>query len=149
MKIGANSVLFGAFDLETAFKYTALAGYDGIELSAIERMSEHLVVAHRLLQASSQPTDAFIEAQREAIGRRSRAELLGEVRAQNEALARHRDQLEATVAERTAKLQAMTRQAGSAARKACWISTSRRFGSPGPPLPPSGAGGWDPSPATS
>ncbi len=45
MRLGANSVLFGAFDLETAFRYTALAGYDGIELSAIEGMSEHLVLA--------------------------------------------------------------------------------------------------------
>jgi len=44
MKLGANSVLFGGFDLETAFKCTALAGYDGIELSAIEGMSEHLVL---------------------------------------------------------------------------------------------------------
>ena len=45
MKLGANSVLFGAFDMETAFKYTAMAGYDGIELSAIPGMSEHLVIA--------------------------------------------------------------------------------------------------------
>ncbi len=44
MKLGANSVLFGAFDLETAFKYIAMAGYDGIELSAIPGMSEHLVI---------------------------------------------------------------------------------------------------------
>lgn len=44
MKLGANTVLFGGFDLETAFKYTALAGYDGIEISAIDRMSEHLVL---------------------------------------------------------------------------------------------------------
>ncbi len=44
MKLGANSVLFGAFDMETAFKYVALAGYDGIELSAIDGMSEHLVL---------------------------------------------------------------------------------------------------------
>ena len=44
MKLGANSVLFGAFDMETAFKYTAMAGYDGIELSAISGMSEHLVL---------------------------------------------------------------------------------------------------------
>jgi sugar phosphate isomerase/epimerase len=42
MKLGANSVLFGAFDMETAFKYVAMAGYDGIELSAIPGMSEHL-----------------------------------------------------------------------------------------------------------
>ena len=44
MKLGANSVLFGAFDLEAAFKYTAMAGYDGIELSSIGGMSEHLVL---------------------------------------------------------------------------------------------------------
>ena len=44
MKLGANSVLFGAFGMETAFRYTALAGYDGIELSAIGGMSEHLVL---------------------------------------------------------------------------------------------------------
>jgi sugar phosphate isomerase/epimerase len=44
MKLGANSVLFGGYDLETAFKYIALSGYDGIELSAIEKMSEHLVL---------------------------------------------------------------------------------------------------------
>ena len=44
MQLGANSVLFGGYDLETAFKYIALAGYDGIELSAIDGMSEHLVL---------------------------------------------------------------------------------------------------------
>jgi len=44
MKIGANSVLFGGFNLETAFRYIAMAGYDGIELSAIDGMSEHLVL---------------------------------------------------------------------------------------------------------
>jgi sugar phosphate isomerase/epimerase len=44
MKLGANSVLFGGHNLETAFKYLALAGYDGIELSAIDGMSEHLVL---------------------------------------------------------------------------------------------------------
>lgn len=44
MKLGANSVLFGAFDMETAFKQIKAAGYDGIELSAIEGMSEHLVL---------------------------------------------------------------------------------------------------------
>ena len=44
MKLGANSVLFGAFDMEAAFKHLAMAGYDGIELSAIPGMSEHLVL---------------------------------------------------------------------------------------------------------
>jgi len=44
MKLGANSVLFGAFDMEAAFKYTAMAGYDGIELSTMGGMSEHLVL---------------------------------------------------------------------------------------------------------
>ena len=44
MKLGANTVLFGGYDLETAFKYLAMAGYDGLELSAIGGMSEHLVL---------------------------------------------------------------------------------------------------------
>jgi sugar phosphate isomerase/epimerase len=44
MKLGANSVLFGGYDMETAFRYIAMAGYDGIELSAIDGMSEHLVL---------------------------------------------------------------------------------------------------------
>jgi len=44
MKLGANSVLFGGFDMETAFEHLAMAGYDGIEISAIDGMSEHLVL---------------------------------------------------------------------------------------------------------
>ncbi|MDR3690065.1 MAG: sugar phosphate isomerase/epimerase [Fimbriimonas sp.] len=44
MKLGANSVLFGGYDMETAFRCLAMAGYDGIELSAINGMSEHLVL---------------------------------------------------------------------------------------------------------
>lgn len=44
MKIGANTVLFGAFDMETSFKYLAMAGYDGVEVSAIDSMSQHLVL---------------------------------------------------------------------------------------------------------
>ena len=44
MKLGVNSVLFGGHDMETAFKYTVACGYDGIEISAIDGMSEHLVL---------------------------------------------------------------------------------------------------------
>ena len=44
MKLGINSVLFGGHDMETAFRWTAVCGYDGIELSAIDGMSEHLVI---------------------------------------------------------------------------------------------------------
>ena len=44
MKLGVNSVLFGGHDMETAFKYAQMCGYDGIELSAIDGMSEHLVL---------------------------------------------------------------------------------------------------------
>ena len=60
MKLGVNSVLFGGHDLETAFKYTQLSGYDGIEISAIDGMSEHLVLerwrelAPRIKQLSTQ-----------------------------------------------------------------------------------------------
>ena len=44
MKLGANSVLFGGHSMEDAFRCIAMAGYDGIELSAIDGMSEHLVL---------------------------------------------------------------------------------------------------------
>jgi sugar phosphate isomerase/epimerase len=44
MKVGVNSVLFGGYDMETAFRYVAACGYDGIEVSAIGGMSEHLVL---------------------------------------------------------------------------------------------------------
>lgn len=44
MKLGANSVLFGGFDMATAFRCIKMAGYDGIEVSAIGGMSEHLVL---------------------------------------------------------------------------------------------------------
>ena len=53
MKLGANSVLFGGYDMETAFKYLAMAGYDGIELSAIDNMSEHLVLDRWREQAAN------------------------------------------------------------------------------------------------
>lgn len=60
MKLGANSVLFGGYDMRTAFANIARAGYDGIELSAIDGMSEHLVldrwqeVADEIKQLSSE-----------------------------------------------------------------------------------------------
>ncbi len=44
MKLGINSVLFGGHPMEEAFKYTAMCGYDGIEISAIDGMSQHLVI---------------------------------------------------------------------------------------------------------
>ena len=44
MKIGVNSVLFGGYDMETAFKWIRVAGFDAIEISAIPGMSEHLVL---------------------------------------------------------------------------------------------------------
>lgn len=44
MTLGANSVLFGGYDMDTAFKWTRVCGYDAIEISAIDGMSEHLVL---------------------------------------------------------------------------------------------------------
>jgi len=44
MKLGANTVLFGGYNMETAFRCLAMAGYDGVEMSAIGGMSEHLVL---------------------------------------------------------------------------------------------------------
>ncbi len=43
IKLGVNSVLFGGYDFDTAAKYIALSGYDGLEISAIKGMCEHLV----------------------------------------------------------------------------------------------------------
>ena len=44
MKLGANSVLFGRHTIADAFRCIKAAGYDGIEISAISSMSEHLVI---------------------------------------------------------------------------------------------------------
>ena len=44
MITGCNTVLFGGHSMETAFRCISMAGYDGIELSAIDGMSEHLVL---------------------------------------------------------------------------------------------------------
>ncbi len=42
IKLGVNSVLFQGHDLEVAMQHIAWAGYDGVELSAIQGMCEHL-----------------------------------------------------------------------------------------------------------
>jgi sugar phosphate isomerase/epimerase len=51
IKLGVNSVLFGGFDFATASRHIALAGYDGIEVSAIKGMCEHLVLDEWRAQA--------------------------------------------------------------------------------------------------
>ena len=52
IKLGVNSVLFNPHDLETAMKHVAWAGYDGIEISAIKGMCEHLELDRWQEQAS-------------------------------------------------------------------------------------------------
>ncbi len=42
IKLGVNSVLFRDYDFRTAVKYIAECGYDGVEISAISGMCEHL-----------------------------------------------------------------------------------------------------------
>ena len=42
IKFGVNSVLFAGFDFATAARHIRLAGYDGVEISAIKGMCEHL-----------------------------------------------------------------------------------------------------------
>jgi sugar phosphate isomerase/epimerase len=42
MKLGVNSVLFKVFSFAQAARAIKLAGYDGVEISAIEGMCEHL-----------------------------------------------------------------------------------------------------------
>jgi sugar phosphate isomerase/epimerase len=53
IKLGVNSVLFQNLDLAVAFKHIALAGYDGVELSAIKGMCEHLDLDHWAGQVDS------------------------------------------------------------------------------------------------
>ena len=52
IKLGVNSVLFGGFDFATAAKYIKAAGYDGVEISAIQGMCEHLELDNWKAQAS-------------------------------------------------------------------------------------------------
>lgn len=42
VKLGVNSVLYGAFDYATAVKHIAMSGYDGVEIAALQNMCEHL-----------------------------------------------------------------------------------------------------------
>ena len=45
MQLGVNTILFGGFDLPTAFAQIANCGYDGVEISAIEVFGEkHLIL---------------------------------------------------------------------------------------------------------
>lgn len=52
MKLGVNSVLFGGFDFATAARCVRMAGYDGIEISAIRGMCEHLALDNWRAQAA-------------------------------------------------------------------------------------------------
>jgi sugar phosphate isomerase/epimerase len=53
IKLGVNSVLFQGHDLAVAMEHIAWAGYDGIELSAIKGMCEHLDLDHWQSQAQT------------------------------------------------------------------------------------------------
>ena len=44
LNLGVNTVLFKPFSMEEALRAVKLAGYDGVELSAIAGMCEHLVL---------------------------------------------------------------------------------------------------------
>jgi sugar phosphate isomerase/epimerase len=52
IKLGVNSVLFKEFDFATAVRHIALSGYDGVEISAIEGMCEHLDLSRWKEQAA-------------------------------------------------------------------------------------------------
>ena len=53
IKLGVNSVLFQGHDLATAMRHIAWAGYDGLELSAIKGMCEHLELGNWKGQVST------------------------------------------------------------------------------------------------
>ena len=56
MKLGANPVLFGGYDMETAFKYIQMAGYDGIEVMvSLDASSQDLAVLRRLSDYHEMP----------------------------------------------------------------------------------------------
>ena len=53
IKLGFNTVLFQGHDLAVAMQHAAWAGYDGVELSAIKGMCEHLDLERWREQADS------------------------------------------------------------------------------------------------
>lgn len=53
IRLGVNTVLFQGHDLATAMQHIAWAGYDGLELSAIQGMCEHLDLDHWRDQAQA------------------------------------------------------------------------------------------------
>ena len=53
IRLGVNSVLYAGHDLAVAFQRIAWAGYDGIELSAIKGMCEHLDLDNWRSQAAA------------------------------------------------------------------------------------------------
>ena len=53
IKLGVNTVLFQGETLETAMRHIAWAGYDGVELSAIQGMCEHLLLDDWRAQADT------------------------------------------------------------------------------------------------
>jgi sugar phosphate isomerase/epimerase len=52
IQLGVNSVLFRDYDFATAVKYIAQCGYDGVEISAIDGMCEHLELSRWKSQAA-------------------------------------------------------------------------------------------------
>ena len=52
IKLGVNSVLFKSFSFREAAQAIALAGYDGVEISAIQGMCEHLCLDKWRIQRS-------------------------------------------------------------------------------------------------
>ncbi len=75
IRLGVNSVLFGGFDFASAAKHIKLAGYDGIEISAIKGMCEHLDLdrwreqASELRQIASDNGLAFLSMEEAALDR--------------------------------------------------------------------------------
>ena len=63
MKLGVNSVLFKPFSVMEAFKGIKQAGYDGVEISAIQGMNPHLKLSDA--EATAQSIKEIKEAQAE------------------------------------------------------------------------------------
>lgn len=52
IKLGVNTVLFGKHDFRTAMQHIKWAGYDGVEISALKGMCEHLCLDDWKAQAA-------------------------------------------------------------------------------------------------
>ena len=80
----------------------------------VQRRAGSVQAAHGFPLSLDAQEPGFVESLKQQLRERTRAELVSELRLQNERLAQHKEELEATVAERTRELVLSTRKAEQA-----------------------------------